>query len=372
MKLEQDLKRPNLLSIFRVEDNELTHSNVLAWLLDPRGNHGLGGAFLKQILKVVFGAGFHGGIDEFEIDSMNLRDVQILREWQNIDLFIHADRFTVCIENKLWSGEHSNQLSKYRHTITSAYPKHQNAFVYLTPYGAIPTDGQDACIYQTMAYSDVTEQLEQTVRIHREKLSARVLHLIEDYITVIRRRVMKEDAVNELARKVYEAHREALDFIFENKPDRLYDVAHLFDGAVQKQGWTPIWPNKGYAHFLTPDLRRVLPMTGGTSAKKRESFIFEIDYWSKYIIFKTIIVPGDEKIRGVLSTALSEIEGAVEPKGDLWLVHLTKKWAFEVAVNSDKAIDQKIQEIWPEIVSMVERVEKQILKAAQLFAQESS
>ena len=31
----------NIFGVLRVEDTEIRHSNVLAWLLDPQGSHGL-------------------------------------------------------------------------------------------------------------------------------------------------------------------------------------------------------------------------------------------------------------------------------------------------------------------------------------------
>ena len=41
----------NLFDVLKVSKKEIYHSNMLAWLLDPNENHGLGEAFLKGILQ---------------------------------------------------------------------------------------------------------------------------------------------------------------------------------------------------------------------------------------------------------------------------------------------------------------------------------
>jgi len=43
----------NIFGVLRVEDVEIRHSNVVAWLLDPQGSHGLGQVFLRRILSTI-------------------------------------------------------------------------------------------------------------------------------------------------------------------------------------------------------------------------------------------------------------------------------------------------------------------------------
>ena len=43
----------NLFDVLKVARNEIRHSNMLSWLLDPRENHGIGDAFLKGVLQVL-------------------------------------------------------------------------------------------------------------------------------------------------------------------------------------------------------------------------------------------------------------------------------------------------------------------------------
>ena len=49
--LEDQLAEFNLFDILKIEHKELQHSALLAWLLNPRGSHGLGNYFLRTCLR---------------------------------------------------------------------------------------------------------------------------------------------------------------------------------------------------------------------------------------------------------------------------------------------------------------------------------
>jgi hypothetical protein len=50
--LSQYVNQPNIFEILNVENYEIRHSKVLAWLLDPTENHELGDAFLHEIIRL--------------------------------------------------------------------------------------------------------------------------------------------------------------------------------------------------------------------------------------------------------------------------------------------------------------------------------
>ena len=78
--LESKIAPFNVFELLQVGRLELCHSNILAWLLDPRKNHGLEKSFLKRWLYEVFRT---TGLD---LDAYSFESVQVLREWNNIDL----------------------------------------------------------------------------------------------------------------------------------------------------------------------------------------------------------------------------------------------------------------------------------------------
>ena len=62
-----------------------------------------------------------------------LGNVEVLREWNNIDILIKLTDVIVC-ENKVLSKEHSKQLTKYK-LIGESIPNFRKTFVYLNPEG---------------------------------------------------------------------------------------------------------------------------------------------------------------------------------------------------------------------------------------------
>ena len=97
----------NLFDILKIAEKEICHSNMLAWLLQPNGNHGLGNAVLQQLLQTLI---TNFGADSkviFDALLMNLDHFEILREYNYIDIFAisHEGNFVICIENKIFSGE---------------------------------------------------------------------------------------------------------------------------------------------------------------------------------------------------------------------------------------------------------------------------
>ena len=121
-KLDLGLKNPNIFQILRIAKNEIRHSNFLSWLLDPSQSHKLGDIFLKRFLREVFSSDKFGDIDQVDVEGMDLTSVEIQREWKNIDVLIKLDNVVVCVENKVLSKEHSNQLKRYKDIIEHQFP----------------------------------------------------------------------------------------------------------------------------------------------------------------------------------------------------------------------------------------------------------
>src|SRR5688572_14886260 len=109
-KLSLSAQEPNIFKILGVENSETRHSNFLAWLLDPSESHGLNDIFLLRVLQDLFIDERAKGVSIIELGHLDISKIEIKREWQNIDILIITETFVVCIENKMWSTEHSNQL----------------------------------------------------------------------------------------------------------------------------------------------------------------------------------------------------------------------------------------------------------------------
>ena len=50
-KLDGYMNKFNVFDVLRISKMEIRHSNMLAWLLNPKETHGLGDTFLRKFLQ---------------------------------------------------------------------------------------------------------------------------------------------------------------------------------------------------------------------------------------------------------------------------------------------------------------------------------
>ncbi|MBS1571385.1 MAG: PD-(D/E)XK nuclease family protein, partial [Bacteroidetes bacterium] len=105
----------NLFSLLSRESDEvLTHSAIIADLLDPRGKHGLGNAPLGLFVNLI-------DIPLFDLDGVqSFKEMPIGKinedstEGGRIDIYVKNGRNQAfLIENKIFATEQKNQLLRY-------------------------------------------------------------------------------------------------------------------------------------------------------------------------------------------------------------------------------------------------------------------
>ncbi len=192
-----------------------------------------------------------------------MNQCQIYREWNFIDILIKHPSFIVVIENKILTSDHSKQLQRYRNIIEKYFPNiNSKVYVYLSPYGDAPVCTDESNNYLSISYRAILSNLIKLLDIYGSFMSVTVKNYIADYIDIIEEKIMQESNVIELVKKLYENHREVLDFIFENKPDRLLECAPIFKEIVKEKGYTYVGGNKGLCRFLPGDLVALIPKRG--------------------------------------------------------------------------------------------------------------
>ena len=358
-EIELGLKSPNIFRILKISKTEIRHSNFLVWLLDPLESHNLRDSFLRRFLFDI----------AVNVDIGSIDNIEIRREWRNIDILIIADEFVVCIENKVDSYEHSDQLIRYKKIVKESFPTKKIIFVYLTANQLTPSDPA----YETYSYKKLIDILDKIIFLYKRGLTTEVLQYINDYIEILKLEIMQDHRLSQLAVHLYNRHKDAFDFIFQNRPDIATSFSTYFKNAIMEKGWIIRSDIKGVLRFLTPKLIEILPDMEGWNPK--ECFGFEIDYYwynQKKVIFKTTIVPGkgnerDEKIREILRNSLLSVKGAKNPKGKKWLVPIIIKHDFdleEISKYEENEIKNKISEIFKDLTNYVLEAERTILEKA--------
>jgi hypothetical protein len=225
-QLESLLAQFNIFEAIGAVQQELRHSDFLAFLLDPSQSHGLGDIFLKRLLKRVLIGHTNPPLSAVEIDVADLHDAVVWREWRHIDILIldPTTKLVCVIENKVGSTEHSDQLRRYRETVQGEFPDHSKVFVYLTPEGDTPSDET----YIPFDYRQVAELIDAIRKARESTLGPDVSTLMEHYTAMLGRHIVSESEIAELCQKIYRRHKQALDLIFEHRPDLQWELSgHL-------------------------------------------------------------------------------------------------------------------------------------------------
>ncbi len=214
--LESLTGRFNIFEAIGVLHQELRHSDFLSFLMDPNGNHGLGDIFLTRFLKKPVHE-TNSEVSVVDIDVANLHEVEVRREWRNIDILIlePATKLVCVIENKIRTSEHSGQLQRYRKTIEKTYPQYKKIFLYLTPDGDLPSDKA----YLPVSYSIIKEIVDQVNTTFKSKLAPDITTLLRHYSDIIGDQIMDDSGIAILCRKIYHKHKHALDLIYKHRPD---------------------------------------------------------------------------------------------------------------------------------------------------------
>ena len=185
-RLEDLLADFNLFDVLGIARAEERHSAFLAWLLDPRGSHGLRDYFLRTFLSKAAQEASSLGIGDitpFEVDSWKLSDIEVATERHRIDILIlgRSDGFVCLIENKIGASEHSNQLSRYLSTVDSEYEGLDPFPVFLTPDGVEPESQADAERYVPFDYGEIADLIERTLKTRGSTISSSVTSVFKPW-----------------------------------------------------------------------------------------------------------------------------------------------------------------------------------------------
>ena len=275
---------------------ELRHSAFIRWIFDPSESHGLGAYPLRTFLKYVVSRGITGpeAPTVFDVDSWDLTRTTAATEWERIDFFLlnDAERFLVLVENKVDTGEHSNQLARYADRVIKQFPAYKKCLVYLTPEGDQPSDER----YIAASHRAIVDLLDLICERRGNQTSEDVVEFIRGYSEMVRRHIVKDSEIEELCQRIYANHRQALDLIFEHRPDRQQYLSNAVEETVSELGGTLDQCSKAYVRWITPNIGRV-PALGEGWTRTGRMVLFEVESYAGRIILKLILGPGPEDFR---------------------------------------------------------------------------
>ena len=298
---------------------EELHSRIISWLLDPSSHHRQAGHFIAALLNAT--------TTPPPLLTSDWSTARVHPEWENVvdgqrgylDILIldQDHQNLIAIENKTFSQEHSNQLTRYRRALAEEYPDFNRHHIFLSPAGVSPYLERDRKYWQPASYSVIYNAIQETLETGIVDPDANAL--LQLYATTIRRNVMPETSLDRQARRIYLEHWEAIERIIANKPDWIDETKPMLKEAVAKH---PFWildlEERQYIRFRAADWDEFpSSRTGSGWAPASESlllFQLRFDDETPYLdLGLSSAGPGNAEIRALLFDAVRQNPAVFKP-----------------------------------------------------------
>jgi hypothetical protein len=192
---------PNLLRILGKEDDENAHSDLIAWLLDPRKAPVVAPHALYRLATRFDDLQWADRLrDAISVGSLSVRrEVVIAREFcggndlARVDISISGPGFIIGIENKVWSREHDDQTQAYWNWIEPM--RGLRAGLFLSPSGMAPRCPH----FRAVSYLELVSCLVEGAMAHQISQSEEIV--LASYLKTLARAIIRVEmrAVRELA-----------------------------------------------------------------------------------------------------------------------------------------------------------------------------
>jgi len=298
-KLEELTSTFNIFESLDIIKQEIRHSNFLAWIMNPKESHGIGDYFIKRFLLEITALAIRQGVGDItpiEIDTCELADVKVEREWKFIDIVVidEENKIVCAIENKIEATESRGQLDDYQAKIDKDFNEFKKLFVFLTPDARRASNDKYICI----SYTEVCNIIEHIIRAKSNQIGSEVKVFLCHYTEMLRRHVMVDSEIQDLCQRIYTKHQKALDLIFENKPDTQKEIHDYLIDLINNEGDLAIddSPKTNIRFGVKPwDIEMLQVGEGWTSTGRLLLFEFynSVDTLNLYLV----IGPGDANTR---------------------------------------------------------------------------
>jgi hypothetical protein len=173
----------NLFKLLNLAKTELKHSHFIAWLLNPRAEHGWGTAFAEFLFKLLAERGLKPPRGEM---PNSWEDVVVYREREHVDVLVVSERHRVAlvIENKIGAAESADQLDDYNRFLERHYQGDWLVRVFLDFKGRTATHPD----FLSLSYADLLPFFAERLRVlatPRLEPSAKARLLVQHYLQLL-------------------------------------------------------------------------------------------------------------------------------------------------------------------------------------------
>lgn len=304
----------NLMEILGVSRKELPHSNFLAWFFNPNETHNLGDFALREFIKIYFkenqfkNLGNEAGLSVFDFVLLDFDDLEIRREYKNIDLIFLSkkNQFCIVIENKIYVSEGKGQLKKYRNIIETEYPdfKHK-IYIFLSLKDQQISESEED-YYVQLNYEHIIKLIEQVISNQQLKLADKTKFVFEQYLQTLKSMLNKNEEIEKVAQQLYKKYKSAFDLVFKySAPFSTNEIWTKLNNLIENEkSIRPFHSNKTYLRFQPnflyeniAKLRNIGLISANDNLTDNWIFLFEFNIRNTQVTFDCKIGVGDQEAR---------------------------------------------------------------------------
>jgi PD-(D/E)XK nuclease superfamily protein len=246
--------------VFRVEG---VHSDLLAWLLDPQGFHGLGDSFAVRFMADVL---LESGVSVDPRITITSIDVEASTGEGPIDILVRAESagtsLVVGIENKIDAPLGNKQLEKYARGLVARFPDTRVVLVLLAPTAREVDEPSVCCEFACLTYRNVVACLTASLSDSEAENAGAGRELAGHYLEELRTKIVPESRpeIDQILRELA-GHKEAWRLIRRRLPSERDDshaaLARAVCGWLSKPNvcgppWRFALRRDGYARVFRP------------------------------------------------------------------------------------------------------------------------
>ncbi len=298
---------------------EELHSRIISWLLEPSAHHRQASHFIAALLNATSAPS--------RLLNADWSIARVHQEWENVvdgqrgylDILILGQdhQNLIAIENKTFSQEHSNQLTRYYLALAEEFPDFIRHHIFLSPGGLPPNLERDRQHWQPASYSVIHNAIQEILETGVADPDANAL--LQIYATTIRSNVMPDTSLDRQARRIYLEHWEAIERIVANRPDWIAETKPMLREAVAKHPfWTLDREDPQYVRFRAADWDEFPSSRTGTgwAPESNALLLFQLRFDDEMPYLDLGLAPadpGNTEVRALLFDAVRQNPAVFKP-----------------------------------------------------------